>query len=151
MQARPSIQQRLFADGTCFGCGPANDRGLRISSFEQDDGVVASFTPWPEHDNGAGFLNGGIVATVLDCHSAAAMMVAAERNGWPALVEGAPPFVTSGIDVRYLRPSPLHGAVELWAAVESATDADMTIAAALRADGKVRAAATASWRRFRPR
>ena len=68
----PSIQERLVPELTCFGCGPANERGLRLRSHPSDDGVVATFTPWPEHDNGLGYLNGGIISTVLDCHSAAA-------------------------------------------------------------------------------
>lgn len=49
---------------TCFGCGPANPRGLRLQSYLGDGHVTATFTPWPEHDNGLGFLNGGIIATL---------------------------------------------------------------------------------------
>ena len=67
-----SIQARLYPQLPCFGCGLANPRGLRLQSYAADDHVTAQFTPWPEHDNGLGFLNGGIIATVLDCHSAAA-------------------------------------------------------------------------------
>ena len=51
---------------TCFGCGPANPRGLRLKSYVGDGCVTATFMPWPEHDNGLGFLNGGIIATLLD-------------------------------------------------------------------------------------
>ena len=72
------------------------------------DGVTASFTPWPEHDNGLGYLNGGIIGTVLDCHSAAAVMLEAERSGWPPLPGADLSYVTAGLDVRYLRPAPLH-------------------------------------------
>ena len=61
-----SIQERLLPDMRCFGCGPANERGLRLRSYPGDDAVTASFTPWPEHDNGLGYLNGGIISTLLD-------------------------------------------------------------------------------------
>src|SRR6185369_15542470 len=112
-----SIQDRLFPTMMCFGCGPANTRGLRLKSYVGDDCVTATFTPWPEHDNGLGFLNGGIIATVLDCHTAAAVLHEASVQGWEA-PPGAPlAFVTAGIDVRYLRPSPLDNPVDLRAVV----------------------------------
>lgn len=66
-----SIQESLFPDLTCFGCGPANTEGFHLRSYQHGDLTVAMFTPRPEHDNGFGFLDGGIMATVLDCHSAA--------------------------------------------------------------------------------
>ena len=81
-----SIQERLFPTLRCFGCGPANPKGLRLRSFPAEGWVVARFAPWPEHDNGLGYLNGGIIATVLDCHSAAVVLLEAERNNWTAPV-----------------------------------------------------------------
>ena len=81
-----SLQQRYFPDLPCFGCGPANERGLRLNSYVEEDGAIrARFLPWPEHDNGLGFLNGGIIATLLDCHSAAAVTHEAFERGWPPL------------------------------------------------------------------
>ncbi len=100
-----SLQERYYPDLPCFGCGPANDKGLRLRSFATTDGLVtASFTPWPEHDNGLGFLNGGIIATVLDCHSAAAVTHEAFTRGWPPLPGAALPYVTASLDVE-LSPS----------------------------------------------
>ena len=75
-----SIQERLYPDATCFGCGLANPKGLHLRSYAQDDVVVATFMPWPEHDNGLGYLNGGIIATLLDCHSGAAVLHEADRQ-----------------------------------------------------------------------
>ena len=105
-----SIQERFFAGLTCFGCGPANEKGLRLRSYPIADGSLADgthaeFVPWPEHDNGLGYLNGGIICTVLDCHSATPMVLEAERLGLTA--DSALPYVTAGLDVRYLRPTPL--------------------------------------------
>lgn len=95
-----SIQESLFPDLTCFGCGPANTEGFHLRSYQHGDLTVAMFTPRPEHDNGFGFLDGGIMATVLDCHSAAVVMWEVHHRGWKA-EGGAPiPFVTAGIDVR---------------------------------------------------
>ena len=65
MDGGPSIQETYYPDLTCFGCGHANERGLHLQSYEVDGAVRASFTPWPEHDNGGGYLNGGIISTLL--------------------------------------------------------------------------------------
>jgi len=147
-----SLQDLYFPDLPCFGCGPANERGLQLKSFAAEDGLVrASFTPWPEHDNGLGFLNGGIIATVLDCHSAAAVTHEAYTRGWPPLPGAALPFVTSGLDVRYLRPAPLGEPVSLLARVTEASEAAITAEVWLEWDGKERAAASAVWKRWRPR
>ncbi|GAA3873788.1 PaaI family thioesterase [Saccharothrix violaceirubra] len=147
-----SIQERLYPTLPCFGCGHANERGLRLRSHEGDDGVVtATFTPWPEHDNGLGFLNGGIIGTLLDCHSAAAVMLEADKRGWAALGGAALPYVTAGLDVRYLRPAPLTEPVELRATVAAAAEPEITAAVELWWDGKVRARADALWKRWRPR
>lgn len=147
----PSIQELLFPDLACFGCGPANADGLHLRSYPGDGVVTASFTPWPVHDNGLGYLNGGIISTVLDCHSAAAVMWEAERRGWPPLPGADLAYVTAGLDVRFLRPSPLRETVELRATVTSASEAEIASAVELVWDGKVRAEATAVWKRWRPR
>jgi acyl-coenzyme A thioesterase PaaI-like protein len=147
-----SIQERFFPEMACFGCGPSNDKGLRLRSFPAPDGTyVAQFMPWPEHDNGVGFLNGGIISTVLDCHSAAAVTVEADRRGWPPAPGASLAYVTAGLEVRYLRPSPLHDPVDLIASITAADESEMTVAVELTWDGKTRAAATAHWKRWRPR
>lgn len=147
-----SLQQQYFPDLPCFGCGPANPRGLRLNSYVEDDGVIrARFRPWPEHDNGLGYLNGGIIATVLDCHSAAAVTHEAFTRGWPPLPGAALPYVTAGLDVRYLRPAPLDGEVTLVAGIEEASEAQMTAHVVLEWDGKPRAEGSAVWKRWRPR
>jgi acyl-coenzyme A thioesterase PaaI-like protein len=146
-----SIQERLVPDLTCFGCGPANPRGLRLRSFPGADGATAEFTPWPEHDNGLGYLNGGIIATLLDCHSAAAVLDEADRRGWGPLPGAALAYVTAGLDVRFLRPAPLGEPVSLVAVVSEADEAEMTVDVQLHWDGRPRAGATAHWKRWRPR
>ncbi|WP_436496227.1 PaaI family thioesterase [Actinokineospora sp. HUAS TT18] len=147
----PSIQQRLYPDLRCFGCGHGNDKGLKLRSYPGDGVVTATFTPWPEHDNGLGYLNGGIICTVLDCHSAAAVMQEADLRGWPPLPGAALSYVTAGLQVKYLRPSPLDAPVELVGRVLEASEGEMTAEVELLWDGKTRAAATAVWKRWRPR
>lgn len=146
-----SIQEDLYPDLTCFGCGHANPQGFHLRSYRDGDHTVATFTPRPEHDNGFGFLNGGIITTVLDCHTAAVVMWEADRRGWKA-EEGAPvPFVTAGLEVKFLRPTPLGPPLSLHAAPEKVSEAEVIVQAELEFDGKPRATMRARWLRFRPR
>ena len=146
-----SIQERLYPDLTCFGCGSANAAGLRLRSYPGDGVVTATFAPWPEHDNGAGYLNGGIISTLLDCHSAAAVALEAQARGWSP-PPGAPfAFITAGLDVRFLRPAPLTEPVDLVGRVTAAGEAEMTVAVELQWEGKPRASGVAVWKRWRPR
>jgi acyl-coenzyme A thioesterase PaaI-like protein len=154
MTSRPdelSIQERLYPTLTCFGCGHANPKGLQLRSYPEGGAVVATFVPWPEHDNGVGYLNGGIISTVLDCHSAAAVMTEAERRGWGVASDAPIGYVTAGLDVRYLRPTPLFEPLTLSARVRSADEAAMRVDVELSWDGKPRAIALATWKRWRPR
>lgn len=145
-----SVQERFLPDLTCFGCGPANVKGLRLRSFPGDGGTTADFTPWPEHDNGLGFLNGGIICTILDCHSATPVMLEAERIGLTS--DSVPlPFVTAGLSVKYLRPTPLTQTASLRAAITDADDSSMSVAVELWSDGKLRATGEAIWKRWRSR
>lgn len=146
-----SIQERLYRQAACFGCGPSNPKGLQLKSYVREGVFVATFQPWPEHDNGFGFLNGGIISTVLDCHSAAAVMHEASEQGWLALPDADPSHITARLDVRFLRPAPLHEPVQLRAVLTAVSEAEMICAVELVFDGKQRAAAEATWKRWRPR
>lgn len=146
-----SLQERFYPGLTCFGCGHANDKGLKLRSYEGVGGtIVATFDPWPEHDNGSGFLNGGIIATLLDCHGGAAVLSEAHRRDWTP-DSGLMAYVTAGIDVKFLRPSPLHEPFDLVAELRSADDHQMVVESQLVWQGKPRATATALWKRFHPR
>lgn len=146
-----AIQDLVYPRLTCFGCGPANPKGLHLKSYATKDGANGSFTPWPEHDSGNGFLNGGIIATLLDCHGGAAALWAAHEHGWHALPGAGLSHVTAGLDVRYLRPAPLDDTVELRAELTSLTEAEIGVVASVVFEGKVRATGTAVWKRWRPR
>ena len=150
-----SIQERLYPQLTCFGCGHANPKGLKLRSYPAADPaagtVVAEFRPWPEHDNGFGFLNGGIIATLLDCHSGAAVFNGVASGAIP--VDHGPPgmFVTAGLDVRYVRPVPLGELLGLRALLVTAEADLVVVEAELVWGGKPRAVATSEWRPWRPR
>lgn len=146
-----SIQESLYPDLTCFGCGHANPDGFHLRSYRRGDLTVAEFQPRPEHDNGFGFLNGGIISTVLDCHGAAVVLWEAHQRGWTP-DEGAPlAFITAGFDVRFLRPTPLGPTVSLRAEPVELSEASIVVSAELVVDDKTRATMLATWLRFHPR
>src|SRR5712692_12083894 len=101
---RQSLQVRYAPKGRCFGCGPANDLGLQIQSFEQEDGsVAATWQARPEHEAFDGFVNGGILGTLIDCHSNwTAVAALLDRDGGHV----APSSVTAHLSVRFRRPTP---------------------------------------------
>ena len=64
-----SLQELYAPSSTCFGCGPSNEKGLRIRSFPRGDIVAASWVPENYHEAFPGVLNGAIIGSLLDCHS----------------------------------------------------------------------------------
>ncbi|HXE91552.1 MAG TPA: PaaI family thioesterase [Terriglobales bacterium] len=130
-----SLQETYSPRGICFGCGPANEKGLRIRSFvgENAGEVVAEWTPEPHHQAFPGMLNGGIIGALLDCHSNwTAAWHLMQRSG----AASPPCTVTADYAVRLLRPTPVDGPVRLVARVVSSTDDRATIEAELSAQGK---------------
>jgi acyl-coenzyme A thioesterase PaaI-like protein len=146
-----SIQESLYPELTCFGCGHANPRGFHLRSYRDGDRAVAGFSPRPEHDNGFGFVNGGIIATVLDCHGAAAVMWEVAQRGWTGTAGAPAPFLTASFSVEFHRPTPLGPAVQLTAWPESIGPSEIIVRSELAARDKVRATMVATWVRFRAR
>lgn len=133
-----SLQEKLAPKSVCFGCGPANDKGLRIRSFPNaaGDGLEASWQPEKHHEAFPGVLNGGIIGSLLDCHSnwtAAWHLMNRAGNG------ELPSTVTADYAIKLLRPAPTgQGPVTLKARVVESNDQDRaTIEATLEAGGKV--------------
>jgi hypothetical protein len=91
------------------------------------------------------------VATVLDCHSAAAVMVEAAHRGWVPERGASVPYATSGLDLSYLRPMPIDETAHLRAHVLEADDDRMLVDVELVWEGKVRSRATALWKAWHPR
>ena len=112
-----SLQDQYAAQSICFGCGPANDKGLRIKSFVEGDEVVADFTPEPHHHAFPDVLNGGIIGALLDCHSNwAACHHLMTRGG----LDAPPCTVTADFHVKLRRPTPM-GPVRLRAKITEST------------------------------
>jgi acyl-coenzyme A thioesterase PaaI-like protein len=134
--AAPSIQQRFAPASRCFGCGPANELGLRLESRPGGDGLVASWMPAEHHEAFEGVLNGGIIGALLDCHSnwTAAWGLMRRRNA-----DRPPVCVTADYHVRLFRPTPTDRPVMLTSRIVEATDERVTVESTLASAGVVTA------------
>jgi acyl-coenzyme A thioesterase PaaI-like protein len=129
-----ALQDRYYATGVCFGCGPSNLQGLRIKSVVQGDEVVATWRAAKHHEAFDGVLSGGITGTLLDCHS---NWTAAYHLMLRANAETPPPTVTAEFAVKLARPTPTSGPIALAARPVEIADDRAVIEAELRAGGKV--------------
>ncbi len=144
MPTSRSVQERFAPQSACFGCGPANAKGLRIRSFPSPVGVggvggeelVAEFLPEAHHEAFPGMLNGGICGALLDCHSnwAAAIHLMATAG-----TDAPPCTVTANFAVVLKRPTPMGIVLSLRARVVEASVDRACVEATLTAAGKVTA------------
>jgi acyl-coenzyme A thioesterase PaaI-like protein len=89
----------------CFGCGRLNAHGHHIRTTVEGDETVSRFLPEPHHTAAPGFVYGGILASLVDCHATAAASAAGRR---PSDGHAPPPrYVTALLEVEYLRPTPI--------------------------------------------
>ena len=110
-----SLQEKYAPNNACWGCGPANNEGLRIRSFPEGDGeVVAEWKPAQKYEAFPGVLNGGIIGTLLDCHC---NWTAAYFLMKQAGEDRVPCTVTADYAIKLLRPTPTNDAVFLSAKV----------------------------------
>jgi len=131
-----ALQDRFAPQNRCFGCGPANERGLRIKSHVQGDTVVADFTPEPHHLAFEGMVNGGIIGTLLDCHSnwTAAHALMTARG-----IDTPPCTVTAEFHVKLLGVTPLGPPLHLVARASKVGNSSVVVDAELSAEGIVTA------------
>ena len=122
----------------CYGCGRLNEQGLQLKSFWDGEETVAHFTPRPYHTAIPGYVYGGLLASLIDCHgtgtAAAAAFRAAERpmDSRPALR-----YVTAALNVNYLRPTPLGPLLEIRGRVKELKGRKVVVEAWISAEGSV--------------
>ena len=120
-----SLQVRYAPEGRCFGCGPKNPDGLRIRSYDAGDGtVVTTWQPRQEHEAFDGFVNGGILGALIDCHSNwTAINALLARSG----ASEAPSTVTAELTVQFLKPTPSDQPLRLIGKAVSVKDDRVTV------------------------
>ena len=122
----------------CYGCGRLNEHGLQIKSYVEGDDVVAVFRPERHHIAIPGFVYGGLIASLIDCHSIAAAAFAAHHARGSDMNQ-VPPlrFVTAALRVDFLQPSPLGATLQLKARAKEVKGRKVVVDTTLSVEGKV--------------
>lgn len=134
-----AIQDHYEGDAAqCFGCGRLNEHGHHLRSYWTGETTEARFTPLPYHMAVPGWVNGGLLASLIDCHgtgTAAGAAYRAEGRGMDTL----PPhrFVTASLSVAYLRPTPLGPELVLEGRVRSISGRKVVVDITVSAEGVV--------------
>jgi acyl-coenzyme A thioesterase PaaI-like protein len=124
----------------CYGCGRLNEHGLHIHSYWDGDEAVCLFEPKPYHIGFPGFVYGGLIASLIDCHSMGAAAAAKQRaDGIELGDELLPRFVTASLKVEYLRPTPIGSVLEVRARVQEIKGRKVLLAVTLSTQDEVRA------------
>ncbi|MGE4232864.1 MAG: PaaI family thioesterase [Bacteriovoracia bacterium] len=126
-----SLQETYAPNSICFGCGPANQKGLQIRSLVNGDCVELIWTPQKHHEAFPGVLNGGVIGALFDCHSnwTAAYALMKQAN-----LEHPPCTVTSEFCVKLLRPTPTDKKIFISAKVLEIKEDRAVIEASLTAE-----------------
>ena len=131
-----SLQETYAPNGVCFGCGPANPRGLHIRSYVAEGEVVADWKPGPHHEAFEGYVNGGIIGVLFDCHSNwAATYNLMKRRG----LSTPPGTVTAEYCVTHLSPTPSTVTLHFVSKVVDLSDNKAVVETTLEAAGKLTA------------
>jgi len=124
----------------CYGCGTNNGHGLHIRSFWDGDESIATFSPEKFHLAFPGYVYGGLIASLIDCHCVGTAAAAAYRQ------EGREPgslpafrYVTGSLHVDYLKPTPLGPPIEIRAALDEIRERKTVLLATVSVDGVVTA------------
>jgi acyl-coenzyme A thioesterase PaaI-like protein len=122
----------------CYGCGRLNEHGYQIKSYWDGDETVASFTPQPYHIAIPGYVYGGLLASLIDCHGTGTAAAAAYRAAGREM-DSQPPlrFVTASLQVEYLRPTPLGVPLEIRGRIEEVKERKVVVKATVTANGEV--------------
>lgn len=122
----------------CYGCGRLNEKGLQIKTYWDGDETVTHFIPKPYHTAIPGFVYGGLIASLIDCHgtgTAAMAAYEAENRG----MDTHPPFryVTASLKVDYLKPTPMGKQLKIRGKVIEINGRKVTVNITLSADDKI--------------
>jgi acyl-coenzyme A thioesterase PaaI-like protein len=138
------MNQKAFQDyypdhlSHCYGCGRLNQYGLQVKSYWEGDETVCRFQPKPYHLAIPGYVYGGLIASLVDCHCTGTAAAASYRAEGRAM-DTDPPlrFVTASLHVNYLRPTPLGVPLEVRASVKEIKGRKVVMAATVSAEGEV--------------
>jgi acyl-coenzyme A thioesterase PaaI-like protein len=136
--------QDTIPDNHCIGCGPDNKHGLKIkSTWSGDLETECVFQPEPHMASApASILNGGIIATLIDCHAVSTAVAYGRRLDGIADGEIGALYATGSLDIRYLRPAEIAHTVHLKARIVGISGRKTVIECSVWSDGRCCAEAT---------
>ncbi len=138
------MKQKSFQDyypdhfSHCYGCGRLNEHGLQIKSYWDGEESVCTIQPQPYHIAIPGYVYGGFLASIIDCHCIGTAAAATYRTEGREM-DTDPPlrFVTAGLHVDYLRPTPLGVPLEVRGVVKEIKGKKVVIAATVSANEEI--------------
>jgi len=136
-KSAPDFQDLYVADyAHCYGCGRLNPDGLQIKTHWEGEESVTRFLPRPYHTAIPGFVYGGLLASLLDCHGTGTAAAAAARAQNRAL-DSDPPlrYVTASLKVDYLKPTPMGVTLEIRGRAREVKGRKVVVEATLFANG----------------
>lgn len=140
------MEQKAFQEhypdayNICYGCGQLNPHGLQIKSYWDGDTSVCQYMPKPYHTAIAGYVYGGLIASVIDCHGTGTAAAAAYRDaGRDMGTEPGFRFLTASLHVDYLRPTPIDSPMELRGRVEEVKGRKVVVEVTLTSNGETTA------------
>jgi len=138
----PDYFQDHMPGNICFGCGSMNPNGLQIKSYWEGDEGVCVWQPVPNYRGWENVTNGGILATIIDCHSMGTALAAAYRaEDRPMASDPIYRYATASISVRYLKPTPNDRPVTLRAKVIEVRGRKTRLSCQVSVDGQITAEA----------
>ncbi|THB77947.1 MAG: PaaI family thioesterase [Desulfobacteraceae bacterium] len=122
----------------CYGCGTRNPHGHQIKSYWDGDDSVMHFTPAPYHIAIPGFVYGGLLASLIDCHGTGTAAAAAYRAEQRPM-DSEPPlrFVTASLHVDYLRPTPLNTELEVRGSIKELKEKKVVVTCTVLANDEI--------------
>jgi acyl-coenzyme A thioesterase PaaI-like protein len=120
----------------CYGCGRLNEHGLQIKSYWDGEEAICTYRPRPYHVAIPGYVYGGLIASIIDCHSTGTAAAAAYRQAGRLM--GTEPhfrYVTASLHVEYLRPTPVDEVLTVRARIQAIKGRKVIVTSSLYADG----------------
>ena len=138
------MEQKSFQDyypdelNYCYGCGRLNEHGLQLKTYWDGDETVSVYTPKSYHTAIPGYVYGGLIASLIDCHGTGTAAAAAYRAENREMdTEPAFRFVTASLLVDYLNPTPLGIPLEIRGKVKEIKGRKVIVETTLSANGKI--------------
>jgi acyl-coenzyme A thioesterase PaaI-like protein len=138
------MNQKAFQDyypdelSYCYGCGRLNEQGLKLKSCWDGEETVAIFNPRPYHIAIPGYVYGGLIASIIDCHGTGTAAAAAYlAEGREMGTEPPVRFVTASLHVEYMRPTPLGVPLEVRGKIKEIKERKVVVSATVSAAGEI--------------